>query len=60
MASEVTKHTVTLAFEIELERDDDEEGDKRYRVSCDKPTGCQMYASIQHGPVLTQSTDGWS
>jgi len=45
MAYEVTTHKMPLTFEVEVERNDDEEEDRRYQTYCGRLTGCRVYAS---------------
>ena len=45
MAYQVTTKKVTHTFEVEVERDDDEEKERRYQAHCGALTGCRVYAS---------------
>jgi len=45
MAYEVTTRKVGYTFEVEVERNDDEEEERRYQAYCGRLTGCRVYAS---------------
>lgn len=47
MAYEATTHGVAHTFEVELERDEDEEKERRYQAYCKGLTGCRVYASTR-------------
>jgi len=38
-------HKITYTFDVEIERDDEEEEGRRYRACCPRLTGCHVYAS---------------
>ena len=45
MAHEAATHKVTHTFEVKVERDDDEEKERRYQAYCRGLTGCRVCAS---------------
>ena len=61
MGNDVTKHTINIGFEVELERDDNEEEDRRYRANCFKLAGCQVYANSDTQAVhkIKQAIEVW-
>ncbi len=61
MAYEATTHKVTHTFEVEVEPNDDEEEDKRYRAYCRGLSGCQVYASSKAKALrkIRQAIDIW-
>jgi len=52
---------VTRTFEVEIERYDDEEEGRRYQVSCQRLTGCRVYASSKAKALrkVEQAIDIW-
>ena len=45
MGDGLTSHQITHIFDVEVERNDDEEEDHRYRADCGRLTGCVVYAN---------------
>ena len=45
MGERITKHKVTHIFEIDMERDEEEEKERRYKACCSELSGCRVYAS---------------
>jgi len=52
---------VTYTFDVEIERNDDEEEDRRYQAYCGKLTGCRVYASTEEKALgkMKQAIDIW-
>lgn len=48
-------------FEVEIERDDAEEKERRYQASCKGLSGCQVYASSKAKALrkIRQAIDVW-
>jgi predicted RNase H-like HicB family nuclease len=61
MAYEATTRKVTHTFEVEVERNDDEEEDRRYQAYCGRLTGCRVYASSKSKALrkIRQAIDIW-
>ena len=47
MAYQATTYRVIRVFEVEIERDDNGEGERRYRACCKEFAGCRVYASTK-------------
>lgn len=47
MGHQTTSHRVTHAFEVEIECDEGEEGERRYQAWCRGLAGCHVHASTQ-------------
>lgn len=61
MAYQATNHKVVRRFDVEIERHDNEEKDKRYRASCKGLTGCQVHANSKARALrkIRQAIDVW-
>ena len=61
MTYRVTTHKVPHTFEVEVERDDDEEKERRYQAYCRGLTGCRVYASSKSKALrrIRQAIDVW-
>ena len=47
MAHEETVHKITYAFNVTIDRDDDEDEDRCYSACCRELTGCHIHASSE-------------
>ena len=47
MSHQTTSHRVTHAFEVEIECNEGEEGEKRYQAWCRGLAGCWVYAGTR-------------
>jgi len=61
MTYQATTHKVTHTFEVEVERDDDEEKERRYQAYCGGLTGCRVYASSKSKALrkIREAIDVW-
>lgn len=61
MSHETTSCRVTHAFEVEIERDESEEGERRYQAWCRGLAGCWVHAGTQANAVrkIRQAIGMW-
>jgi predicted RNase H-like HicB family nuclease len=52
---------MTHTFEVEVERNDDEEEERRYQAYCGRLTGCRVYANSKTKALrkIRQAIDIW-
>lgn len=61
MAYEITTHRIIHRFEVEIERDDNDEKERRYRAYCKGLSGCWVYAGTKVKALykIRQAIDAW-
>jgi predicted RNase H-like HicB family nuclease len=61
MENKVTKHKFTLTFEVDLERDENEDESRRYRAEVNSLIGCQVHAGSKAQAIrkIRQAVEIW-
>jgi len=61
MNYQATTHKVAHTFEVELERNEDEEKERRFQAYCRGLTGCRVYAGSKTKALgkIRQAIDIW-
>ena len=61
MADRRTSYDVDYIFQIEIDQDDDEGQERKYRALCSGLSGCQVRAPTKAGALrkIRQAIDAW-